>query len=85
MRLLGVLAAGLALASCQQAKEQPTPAEQVGRYQMMPQMSGNVTVVVLDTAKGTLQNCILVEARYHCLAQNNKTSVPGGLPEQNQR
>lgn len=80
MRILASLLAVFLLASCQQPT-QVTHPEPVGRYQMMPQLAGNVNVVVLDTVKGTLQNCILVNARYHCLAQSRQTSEPGGLPE----
>ena len=82
-----VLAALAMLTACQKPVsevEQPQSEKeqlQIGRYQMMQQMSGKVTVVVLDTAKGTLQNCLLVNERYHCLAQTDRTSIPGGLPE----
>jgi hypothetical protein len=39
-------------------------------------------IAILDTQTGRLQNCFLVDARYHCLAQTNATSMEGGLPEQ---
>lgn len=51
----------------------------VGAYQMLPGENPS-SVAVLDTRTGRLQNCFLVDSRYHCLAQTNVSQQRGGLP-----
>ena len=69
-----------ALVGCQQqpARKEDNP---VGTYQMLPGVNP-ASVAVLDTRHGTVQNCFLLQFRYHCLAQTTKSSVEGGLKEE---
>lgn len=50
-----------------------------GRYQMI-QGVNPASVAILDTRLGTVQNCFIVNYRYHCLAQGPSARFPGGLP-----
>jgi hypothetical protein len=52
----------------------------IGRYQMQAGVNA-ASVAVLDTRTGTLQNCFIVDSRYHCLAQDRTAATADGLPE----
>jgi hypothetical protein len=80
------LAALVLLAACNQipadsstkgATKVPDP---VGRFQMQ-QGVNPASIAVLDTRKGTLQNCFLVNERYHCLSQDRSAGSEGGIPD----
>lgn len=82
------LAAIAILTSCSQAPDPnannpqsgPSVTNPVGRYQMMQGMKP-AWITVLDTRFGTLQNCILVNDRYHCLSQDRSAETEGGIPD----
>lgn len=73
------------LTSCDQAPQNPPPTgaavtNPVGRYQMQEGINP-ASVAVLDTRYGTLQNCFIVDNRYHCLSQDRSAENEGGLPD----
>ena len=83
-----MLAATIVLGSCNQSPQPNASAQQggatatnpVGRYQMQAGVNP-ASVVVLDTRYGTLQNCTLVDERYHCLSQDRSAETEGGMPD----
>jgi hypothetical protein len=86
MRLISLALLAL-VGSCDQAPRSSASPENdtssnnpAARYQMQPGVNP-ASIAVLDTRSGTLQNCFLVNERYHCLSQDRRAESAGGIPD----